>query len=325
MIRDSSVAGLRLDGKQRDLLEFVTMKADHRVKIPGGNQEKMKITFLGTSAANAYPEAFCKCSNCEQARALGGPSLRKRSSVLINDDLLIDLGPDIMTASQIHDISLSDVRYCLQTHAHADHLDPSHFLSRSPGFGVVGAPRLSFFASPGTLKLAAQSLERDCAPASFLDPEMGERLNLSIHQIEALQSFSVSRYQVTAFLANHDPVVDSLLYSVRADGCNIFYGIDTATLPDETWKGFQRHKMQFDLVILDHTYGPDEPGSDQHLCAHQFIGHMERMREEGLLTDTARIIATHIHHQGNPGHPELSDFAESHGYEIAYDGLIVEV
>jgi phosphoribosyl 1,2-cyclic phosphodiesterase len=63
---------------------------------------KMIITFLGTSAANAYPEAFCRCDNCERARALGGPSLRKRSAVLVNDDLLIDLGPDIMTASSMH-------------------------------------------------------------------------------------------------------------------------------------------------------------------------------------------------------------------------------
>lgn len=102
----------------------------------------MKLTFLGTGAANAYPEAFCRCENCLRARALVGPSLRKRSAALINDDLLIDLGPDIMTAASIHGCPLTHVRYCLQTHGHADHLDPSHLLSRSPGYGVVGAPRL---------------------------------------------------------------------------------------------------------------------------------------------------------------------------------------
>lgn len=102
----------------------------------------MKLTFLGTSAANAFPEAFCSCENCEGARFLGGPSLRKRSSAIVNDDLLIDFGPDIMTAAQIHERPLTNLRYCIQTHAHADHLDASHFLSRSPGFGVVGAPRL---------------------------------------------------------------------------------------------------------------------------------------------------------------------------------------
>jgi phosphoribosyl 1,2-cyclic phosphate phosphodiesterase len=282
----------------------------------------MIITFLGTAAANAYPEAFCRCDNCERARALGGPSLRKRSAALINDDLLIDLGPDIMTASFMHARPLARVRYCLQTHAHADHLDTSHFLSRSPEYGVVGAPCLHFYASPGTLRLAVQLLERDCAPASLLDPEVGERLNLEMHQIEALQSFSIGRYQVTAFPAKHDPMVDPLLYAVEADGRCIFYGTDTGTLPEETWQAFHRHKLRFDVVILDHTYGPDQPGSD-HLSAHQFIEHVARMRKEGLLTDKARAFATHIAHEGNPVHPELADFAARHGYEIAYDGLTI--
>jgi len=282
----------------------------------------MIITFLGTAAANAYPEAFCQCNHCERARALGGPSLRKRSAALINDDFLIDLGPDIMTASFLHGRSLTKVRYCLQTHAHADHLDPSHFLSRSPGYGVVGAPRLHFYASTATAQRAAQLLERDCAPASLLDPEVGERLNMAIHPVQALQSFTVGPYRVTAFPANHDPAVEPLLYAVEADGRTIFYGTDTATLLDETWQAFHRHRLRFDVVILDHTYGPDEPGSD-HLSAQQFIEHAARMRAEGLLTDKARILATHVAHAGNPVHPELADFAARHGYEVAYDGLTV--
>ncbi len=282
----------------------------------------MIITFLGTAASNAYPEAFCCCDNCERARALGGPSLRRRSAVLINDDLLIDLGPDIMTASFAHGRPLTRVRYCLQTHAHADHLDPHHFLSRSPGYGVVGAPRLHFYASAATAQRAAQLLERDCAPASLLDPEVGERLNLEIHQIDALQSFAVGPYQVSAFPANHDPTVEPLLYAVEVDGRTIFYGTDTATLPEETWQAFHRHRLRFDVVILDHTYGPDEAGSD-HLNAQQFIEHVARMSEEGLLADTVRVFATHIAHAGNPVHPELADFAARHGYEVAYDGLVV--
>ncbi|RLC74859.1 MAG: hypothetical protein DRJ03_19685 [Chloroflexi bacterium] len=282
----------------------------------------MIVTFLGTGAANAYPEAFCRCENCERARSLGGPSLRKRSAALINDDLLIDIGPDVMTASFMHGRPLTRVRYCLQTHAHADHLDTSHFLSRSPGYGVIGAPRLHFYASPGTLRLAAQLLERDCAPASLFDPQVGERLNLEIHQIEALQSFTAGPYHMTPFPANHDPTVDPLLYAVEAEGRSIFYGADTATLPEETWQAFHQHELRFDVLILDHTYGPDEQGSD-HLSARQFIEHAARMREEGLLADQARVLATHIAHEGNPVHPELADFAAQHGYEIAYDGLAV--
>ena len=284
----------------------------------------MLITFLGTSAANAYPEAFCRCKNCEKARILGGKSIRKRSAALINDDLLIDLGPDIMTASNIHNCSLSGVRYCLQTHAHADHLDTSHFLSRSPGYGVADAPRLHFFASSGTIRHTAHLLERDCAPNGFLDPEVGEHLNLEVHQINPQQTLTVGSYTVTAFPANHDPMVEPLLYAIEMNERTIFYGTDAASLSEETWRGFHKHKLQFDLVILDHTYGPNELGSD-HLSAHQFIEHVARMRNEGLLAQNARAYATHIAHEGNPPHPELAYFAKQHGYEIAYDGLVLEV
>jgi phosphoribosyl 1,2-cyclic phosphate phosphodiesterase len=282
----------------------------------------MHITFLGTSAANAFPEAFCKCHNCVQARALGGKSLRRRSAVLINDDLLIDLGPDIMSASHSLGCPLTQVRYCLQTHAHADHLDPSHLLSRSPGYGVVGAPRLHFFASSATLQRAAQSLGQDTAPYSLLDAQAQADLNLAIHPVEPFETFAAGPYQVTSFPATHDPTVQPLLFAVEGGGRAVFYGTDTAELSDETWEGFHRLKMVFDLVILDHTYGVDEESSD-HLCARDVARHVARMREEGLLAQGGRALATHIAHEGNPAYPELAEYAVRHGYEVAYDGLIV--
>jgi phosphoribosyl 1,2-cyclic phosphodiesterase len=126
----------------------------------------MKLTFLGTSAANAYPEAFCNCENCQRARLLGGKSLRKRSAALINDDLLI--------------------------------------------------------------------------------------------------------------------------------------------------------------VVLDHTYGPDQTGSD-HLSARQVSQHTKRLQSEGFLKKGGRVFATHIAHEGNPVHPELEEFASRQGYEVAYDGLSLNI
>jgi len=282
----------------------------------------MRLTFLGTGAAEGYPNAFCRCARCERARVLGGPSLRKRSAALINDDLLIDLGPDLMAASLLRGRSLAAVRYCLQTHAHADHLDPSHFLARSPEYGVPDAPRLQFYASNATARRAARALENDLAPAGLLDPATGERLNLMIHRIEPLQSFVAGPYRVTAFPANHDPSVEPLLYAIHTEGRTIFYGTDTAALPEETWRAFHRFGHRFDVVILDHTCGPDEAGTD-HLSAREVIEHAARMREENLLAPGARVLATHIAHAGNPVHPELAAFAAEHGYEVAYDGLVV--
>jgi phosphoribosyl 1,2-cyclic phosphate phosphodiesterase len=284
----------------------------------------MRIAFLGTAAANAFPEAFCKCANCEQARVLGGPSLRKRSALLVNDDLLMDLGPDIMAASQVHGCPLMNVGYCLQTHPHADHMDLSHLLSRSREYGTVGAPCLHLYASPETLQRAAQTFERDLEVYSLLSAEAERRLNLKIHAIEPLQPTSMGRYRVTAFPANHASAMGAMLYAVEADGRSLFYGVDTAALPESIWRAFHDCQMRFDVVILDHTYGPDQEGSD-HLSARQVTEHVARMRAEGLLAPYGRAFATHIAHEGNPAHPELAEFAGQHGYEVAYDGLVLKV
>jgi phosphoribosyl 1,2-cyclic phosphate phosphodiesterase len=282
----------------------------------------MNLTFLGTGAATAYPLPFCRCKNCEQARALGGPSLRKRSSVLINSDLLIDLGPDIMTSSFVHHCCISDIRYCLQTHPHSDHLDISHLFTRIPEYAPVDIPHLHFYASAATLSKAAELSKNESAEAKLLDPGYCKGLNLEIHEVEALRTFDVGGYQVTAFPANHNTSIAPLLYAVKSDGRTIFYGTDTAALPEETWRGFHLQKLQFDIVILDHTYGAGFSGDD-HLDALKFIEQTTRLRHEGLLTENARIFATHISHEGNPVHPDLVNFAAQHGYEIAYDGLII--
>ena len=284
----------------------------------------MTFTFLGTAAANAFPEAFCDCRNCAQARALGGRSLRKRSAALINDDLLIDLGPDIMAASQIHGRPLHQVRYCLQTHPHADHLDLSHLLSRSPAYGVLGAPVLEFYASHETLERAAATFERDLASFGLLTPEAQQHLNLKIQCIKPMESFTAGPYSVTAFPANHAPGMGALLYAIEANGHAVFYGTDTAALFEQTWQVFRARKMRFNVVILDHTYGPEQPGSD-HLSAHEVIEHANGMREEGVLDRGGRVLATHIAHEGNPAHDDLNAFAKAHGYEVAYDGLVVEL
>lgn len=282
----------------------------------------MKLTFLGTAAAEGYPNPFCRCANCERARALGGPSLRKRCAALIDDELLIDLGPDLVAASVIHGRSLAGLRYCLQTHAHADHLDPAHFLARSPEYGVIDAPRLHFYASAATARRAARGLEADLGPDGLLDPAVGERLNLTVHLVEPARAFAAGRYRVTPLPASHDPAVDPLLYAIEADGRAIFYATDTGPLPEATWHALRHLRPRFDVVILDHTYGTNA-GAGDHLNARQFVEQVARLRAEGLLTDAARIFAHHLAHDSNPVHPELVALAARHGYEVAHDGLTV--
>jgi hypothetical protein len=112
-----------------------------------------------------------------------------------------------------------------------------------------------------------------------------------------------------------------LLYAVETDEGSLFYGVDTAALPEETWQALHRARMKFDLVVLDHTYGPQQPGSD-HLCAREVGEHVQRMRAEGLLKPAGHAFATHIAHEGNPAHPEL---ARLRGRMDMRLGMMVEV
>ena len=78
--------------------------------------------FLGTGDAQGIPGAFCRCAVCEEARNLGGPSIRQRSSFRLSDRVLIDLGADAVSQSLKYG-SFSDVEHILITHTHEDHLN----------------------------------------------------------------------------------------------------------------------------------------------------------------------------------------------------------
>ncbi len=284
----------------------------------------MQLTFLGTSASEGFPNAFCHCENCTAARQAGGRSLRKRTSALINDDLLIDLGPDLMAAAQQHNVSLAKIEYCLQTHEHEDHLDPSHFNSRSASCGVHGTPRLHYYASPGALAKAAARLGRDLPPAGLLAPAVGDKLNLTVHPIEPFQHFQAGPYEILSVKANHAAPLMTMLFVISRAGRQLFYGTDTGEIGEATWQALATYGRPFHLVILDHTFG-FQGRSSGHMNAEQFLEQVARLQRENLLADDARIYATHIAHHSHPIHEALARFAREHGYHVAHDGLTVTV
>jgi phosphoribosyl 1,2-cyclic phosphate phosphodiesterase len=284
----------------------------------------MQLQFLGTSASEGYPDAFCDCDNCQRARVLGGFNLRKRSSVLIDGELLIDLGPDLMAASMQHNVSLAQIRYCLQTHEHSDHLDPSHFHSRSAYCGVYGNPRLHYYASIGALARIAGSMSRVLTVADLFTFEISDRFNLTICCIEPFQKIEIGPYQVFSMAANHAPETTAMLYLIERDGRTLFYGTDTGELPQSTWDALEAHGRPCNVVVLDHTFGM-KGRSNGHMNHEQFLEQVDQFRSLGLLAADARIYATHLAHHSNPTHEELAAFAAKRGYIPAYDGLMVEV
>lgn len=283
----------------------------------------MKFTFLGTASAFGYPQPFCTCADCSKARQEGGKNLRKRSSALINDDLLIDLGPDILTASYMHHIPLTNTRYCLQTHPHSDHLDLSHLLSRS--LDKDSPPEtLHFYASAATLAYADEYFKQHLAPYRLSSQNASEELRLTLHTISPFETFTAGPYQVTALKANHAPNFQALIYAISANDKAILYATDTEALPEETWQVLQNLKYAFDLVVFDHTNG-SKPPAYGHLNDQLVTEYTHRIYQEGILKDSGKVYITHIAHGGNPPHDTLVKSSQQSGYQVAYDGLELDL
>lgn len=220
----------------------------------------MRITFLGTSADTAYPLPFCLCSNCSRARELGGKNLRRRSSVVINKDLIIDLGPDVMSSSFMGEISIANIKYWLQTHPHSDHFDASHLQTRIPEYAGINYQLLELYASKSSISKMSEMIKANGCVEGILEQEDQKKLNLKVNVVSPPKAEIVGSYEVKAFSANHDDSVESLLYSIKEGDKTVFYATDTNEFPEETWIALQKENLVFNVVMLDHTYGPNIKG-----------------------------------------------------------------
>ena len=282
----------------------------------------MQVTFLGTGAAPSMPSPFCACHVCTNARRVGGKNLRRRSSIIVNDDLLVDIGPDIATASFAHGISLAGINVCLQTHAHEDHLDVEFIISRHAEYGTVVANGLLLAGSGETLRVVDEIVRRRCEYGSIFDPNTQAALKMNVLCVAPYEACMVGNYRVTGIPANHGTAQGSLLYSIEQENHAVFYGTDTSVLSEEVWEHLTLLGTRYDLLVLDHTYGIgfDSRPAD-HLGSGDVIAHGDRFRESGLLKDNGIVYATHISHEGNLEHAELDEYAGKHGYRVAFDGL----
>jgi phosphoribosyl 1,2-cyclic phosphate phosphodiesterase len=271
----------------------------------------MRLIFLGTAAAEGYPAIFCNCENCREARALGGRNLRFRSALLVNDNLLIDFGPDLLASALRFNLSLWGVRTGLVTHAHSDHFYPGNFEMRGPSFtDHEPIPTMRLYGPADVGAALAQAY-----------PGLTE-LHLETHTVHAFDRWKNDGYEFTAFHAYHAlNDLEALFYAVD-DGQRAFlYATDTGNFPEDTWQALKGRT--FDCIILEETLGTGK--YDQHLGFDTFLKHIERMRADGMLRPGGRIIAHHMSHTSNPPHAKVEAILTPHGVEVAYDGLEIEL
>lgn len=272
----------------------------------------MRLTYLGTAAAEGFPAVFCNCDYCREARRLGGKNIRTRSQALINDDLLIDLPADTYSHFLKGNIEGYKIKYLLVTHSHSDHFYPAELEMRHNGFAHnMDAEKLQLFCGKGAHK-AFEAIKKDV-------------WNIDAKLIKPFESVIFGNYTVTSLPARHFIGDEPLIYLIESDK-TILYAHDTGYFLDEAFDFLEEKSVKLDFISLDCTC-VDIPVSDEK--SHMDIENIERLVKKlvdiDVITDSTIKAVNHFSHNANPIHHILEQRVAPLGYIVSYDGLSIEI
>ncbi|CAA9265868.1 MAG: hypothetical protein AVDCRST_MAG77-2900 [uncultured Chloroflexi bacterium] len=313
----------------------------------------VRLTFLGSGAAEGYPALWCRCERCTTARQRGGRNLRFRSSALVNDDLLIDPGPDMVAAAVRLGQDLAPVQATLVTHPHTDHLEASTFFWRRKGFVGTALPVLDVYASRASINRITRHEGREIA---------AESIHARLHPIGAFQQLVITTggepqpdirfpegsqqppitplrsYEVRTLGASHaEPAMEPMFFAIRqvagpeAEGRaappTLLYATDTGPFSEEAWttlRALGEQGWRFDATAIDSTMGlgADSKG---HMSLRQMAWHQDELARLGLLSETAQRHAHHFSHNGTPPYEELVAHLAPQNIQPSWDGLVVNL
>ena len=273
----------------------------------------MKITYLGTAAAEGFPAVFCNCEYCREARRLGGKNIRTRSQALINDDLLIDLPADTYSHFLNNNIEGDKIKYLLVTHSYADHFYERELQMRH---GVYAhnrrADRLRMYCSKG-------------AETKMKNLEFVERFSVDFDAISPFDTVNMGDYTITALPARHFEGDGAVFYIIRGEK-TVLYAHDTGYFYEEVFDFIKDKGFTFDLVSLDCT-NVDIPISDEgsHMGIDNIQRVVKRLQDMGAVTDKTVKVINHFSHNANPLHRILEERVKDMGFAVSYDGMSIEI
>jgi adenosylcobinamide kinase / adenosylcobinamide-phosphate guanylyltransferase len=257
----------------------------------------VQIQVLGSGASDGWPNPWCSCASCLAAREQG--VRRAQSCLLVDDRVLVDLGPGVTT----HD--LSRVTLALVTHNHLDHHFPQAWVWRSwastgAGLTVLAPPSVLASAGLASAGLASAGPDHSVVAVPALPGDE--------HELQG--------YRVRVLDAEHPE--DSVLFDVTApDGGRLLYASDTGVLPQGTVDALQ--DRAFDVVMLELAGTP----IPSHLTLQEWPEQVERLRAAGAVTASTRLCATHLGHH-NPAPDELDRRLAALGARAVRDGDVLD-
>ncbi|MDE7395059.1 MAG: hypothetical protein K2M95_02920 [Clostridiales bacterium] len=279
----------------------------------------MKLTFLGTAAAEGIPAVWCNCAVCQAAKKSGGRNVRTRSQILINDDLLLDFPMDTYLHVLQNKLDLSRVETVLITHAHMDHCYPQEFmLHGAPYAHDMVKPVVRIYGNEHVRQRFETALKAEISPAIAATVPFN-----TLHAFDTLTT--ESGYTITALPAKHTKGEECLIYAVTKGSKTALLFNDSGILDEATYEKAAKAGLKFDLVAFDCTYGHRQKGEGRHMGALDALGEREKMEKNKLVHKGTKYVLTHFSHNCELSHEELTVKEEPLGFIVAYDGMTIEL
>lgn len=277
----------------------------------------MKLTYLGTAAAEGWPALFCNCDHCKRARKAGGKNIRTRSQALINKDLMIDFPSDSNYHMLKNNLDLSAVKYLLITHSHLDHYAPIELFFRSKSYYAHNLTEefLYIYANEAVLDKYNKTL-------SDYNEEPTDQKIITNH-IPLYTPLQLDGYMITALRANHAPGQTAYVYLINDGKSTLLYLHDTGRLYDEVYDYLIENKVKADVISFDCTYGLLKGGGG-HLGLDTCEIERDKLIENKIADTNTRCIVNHFSHNGGAIYDEMVPIAEKLGFETAFDGMEIE-
>lgn len=279
----------------------------------------MKSVLLGTGGGECIPALFCDCEVCKNARKYGGIAIRTRCDFMIDEENLIDFGPDIYSQCVNIGVDLLKLKNIFLTHFHDDHLSVDNLI-------LIGN-KVKIYANEKAINLIKEALPIYKVHGWKDAPDYFK--NIEWVPIEPFKTYEIDEIKVTPILAAHSG------YAENETGYNYIitnkeketylYAADTGWYEEPTWDYLKNSDIKLDYAVMECCYGTYEQPlyAEGHLDFKNLRLMLNKFEEYGMIDSKTPIYLTHICHLNTMSPEKITETFKAYGYTVyvGYDGM----